>query len=191
MPPPLFSFALVFWTWYGQGWNAEAVIFTCTSNAIKYKPSGFTWVRKPSHLGLASQKHLASSCHKSIQVHFGLTQAPPLLVEVIPDYRATVVKWWYDVFFLFFFSPSLCLYSCSSTAGHLTGLLLYGLLCAKLTSHFSLIYMYRFGCDGDLLWYKQGYLISVYPSKGWLHSFLFLRLPAKPQLCMIWLTLPK
>lgn len=118
----------------------KQVMFTCTSKAIKYKPPGLRWVCRPSHLGLTSWKHLASSCHNSIQVHFGLTQAPPLLVEVIPDYRATVVKCWYNVFFLFFF-PSLCLYSCSLTAGHLAVLLLYGLLCAKLTSHFGLIYM--------------------------------------------------
>lgn len=90
-------------------------MFTCTSKAIKYKPLGLRWVCGPSHLGLTSWKHLASSCHNSIQIHFGLTQAPPLLVEVIPDYRATVVKCWYNVFFLFFFH-SLCLYSCSSNS---------------------------------------------------------------------------
>lgn len=96
----------------------KQVMFTCTSKAIKYKPAGLGWVYGPSHLGLTSRKHLASSCHNSIQIHFGLTQAPPLLVEVIPDYRATVVKCGYNVFFLFFF-PSRCLYSCSLTAGHL------------------------------------------------------------------------
>lgn len=82
-------------------------MFTCTSKVIKYKPPGLRWVWGPSHLGLTSWKHLASSCHNSIQVHLGLTQAPPLLMEVIPDYRATVVKCWYNVFFLFFFPVSL------------------------------------------------------------------------------------
>jgi len=85
----------------------KQVMFTCTSKAIKYKPPGLKWVCRPSHLRLTSRKYLASSCHNSIQVHFGLTQAPPLLVEVIPDYRATVVKWWYNVFFLFFFLLAL------------------------------------------------------------------------------------
>lgn len=87
----------------------KQVMFTCTSKAIKYKPPGLRWVCRPSHLGLTSRKHLAASCYNSIQVHFGLTQAAPLLVEVIPDYRATVVKCWYNVFFLFFSPLSLFL----------------------------------------------------------------------------------
>lgn len=126
----------------------KQVMFTCTSKAIKCKSPGLRWVCRPSHLGLTSRKHLASSCHSRIQVHFGLTQAPPLLVEVIPDYRATVVKCWYNVFFLFFF-PSFCLHSCSLTAGHLAVLLSYSLLCAKLTSHFSLIYIYNLAERGS------------------------------------------
>lgn len=85
----------------------QQVMFTSTSKAIRCKPQGLRWVCRPSHLRLTSPKHSASSCHNSIQVHFGLTQAPPLLVEVIPDYRATVVKCWYNVFFLFFSPLSL------------------------------------------------------------------------------------
>ena len=81
----------------------KQVMFTCTSKAIKYKPPGLRWVCGPSHLGLTSWKHLASSCHNSIQVRFGPTQAAPLLMEVIPDYRATVVKCWYNVFSLALF----------------------------------------------------------------------------------------
>lgn len=118
----------------------KQVMFTCTSKAINNKPVGLRWVCGPSHLGLTSWKHLASFCHNSIQIHFGPPQAPPVLVEVIPDYRATVVKCWYNVFFfLFFHSP--CLRSCSGTAGRLVVLHFHRLLCKKLTSHFRFIYM--------------------------------------------------
>lgn len=130
----------------------KQVMFTCTSKAIKYKPPGLRWVCGPSHLRLTSWKHLASSCHNSIQIPFVLTQAPPLLVEVIPDYRATVVKCWYNVLFLYFY-PVLCLHSCSKTAGHLAVLLLYDLLCTELMSHFSLINKItsKFNFDRELL----------------------------------------
>lgn len=116
----------------------KQVMFTCTSKAINNKPVGLRWVCRPSHLGLTSWKHLASFCHNSIQIHFGLPQAPPVLVEVIPDYRATVVKCWYNVFFFLFFH-SACLCSCSGTAGHLVVLHFHRLLCAELMSHFRFI----------------------------------------------------
>lgn len=95
---PILRLGLVLWTWHGQAGMLKQVMFTCTSKAIKYKHPGLRWLWRPSHLGLTSWKHLASSCLNSIQVHFGLTQAPPLLVEVIQDYRATVVICWYNVF---------------------------------------------------------------------------------------------
>lgn len=101
----------------------QRVMFTSTSKAIRCEPQGLRWVCRPSHLRQTSPKHLASSCHNSIQVHFGLTLAPPLLVEVIPDYRATVVKCWYNVFFLFFSPLSLFaqLFS-NSSSSHVSSL---------------------------------------------------------------------
>lgn len=75
-----------------------------------------------SHLPLTSPAHQASTpphWRPPSARSNPVPRASPLLVEVIPDYRATVVKCLYNVFFQSLSPPSLCLDSCPLTAGRL------------------------------------------------------------------------